>query len=703
MHLLASIGLAAMTLSLVASPAMAAPTAEVAAANPLIGVWTTPDAAPPYNRIRPEHYEPAFDEGMRQARIDLDAIATNSAAPSFANTIEAMERAGPLLDRTSATFFNVAGSDSTPANQQVEEAVTPKLTRFGSDTYLDQRLFGRVDALMKARATLGLTPEQDRLLEITHKRFVRAGAALPAAERTRLAAIDEQMAGLRVKFGQALLSDQKAGDTLLTDAEMQGVPDSLRASAAAKAKAAGKPGYLITASRSDTESFLTVSPNRAARQKVFTAFNMRGDNGNANDTNAIIADLVKLRLERAQMLGYKTHADFVLDNSMAQNPKAATDLMMQVYAPAREKALAEEADLLKLAKADGITSLEPWDWRFYAEKVRTARFAFDEGQLKQYLPLDGMVKALFETTNRLFGLSMVERSDIPVWQTGVRVWEVRGADGKMVGLFYADWFARDTKRPGAWMNEIRGQNGLLGLTPQVVNNCNFTPPAAGERALLSFDDAQTLFHEFGHALHGLLSKTRYPSVAGTSVYRDFVEFPSQIYEHWASEPDNLRKYAVNAKGEAMPDALLTSLLAARTFDQGNVTVQQLSSALVDMELHNQTSYPADFNARSFEAATLKKLGVPHAVGMRHRLAHFSHLFDGGYDAGYYAYTWAEVLEADGFDAFKEAGSAWDAKTALAYRTEVLERGNSRDPGASYVAFRGRMPTADALLRNRGLK
>lgn len=686
-----------------AAAAKAPAAAEPLSANPLIGEWTTPDGVPPYDRIRPEHYMPAFEEAMRLARHDMNMIGAQRSAPTFANTLERMEKAGELLNRTSAVFFNVASSHATDEIQKIEGEITPKLARFQSETYLDKALFNRIDTLYRKRETLKLEPEQLRLLEVTHRNFVRAGAALPEKGRKRLAAIDEEMASLNVTFGQKVLADQKAGDVLLTAAEMAGMPEGFRAAAATRAEAAGKKGgYLVAATRSEFEPFMTLATDRGAREKVFRAFDNRGDNGNANDTNATIRKMVELRLERAKLLGYKSHADFQLVTSMAETPEAASTLLKQVYEAGLRRAAQEEADLLKLAAADGITKLEPWDWRYYSEKLRIERYNLDETKLKPYLPLEGMLNALKETNERLFGLKMVERKDIPTWHPEVRTFDVFEADGKRIGLFYADWFARPTKQPGAWMNEIRGQDGLRGLSPQVVNNCNYTPPAAGEPALLSFDDAETLFHEFGHALHGLLSNTRYPSMAGTNVYRDFVEFPSQVYEHWVAERDILSAHARNAAGEPMPGDLLDALMKARNFNQGYLTVQQLASALVDMDLHRLESIPDDFDAKAFEKATLEKYGVPSAIGMRHRLAHFGHLFSGGYSAGYYAYTWAEVLEADAFDKWKEAGDVWSREVAKSYRDNILAVGNSRPPQESYVAFRGRMPTPEALLRNRGL-
>lgn len=681
-------------------PLLNTPLRAAEPANPLLGNWT--NGIPPYQAIRPAHYRPAFDVALKGARADFRAITVARSAPTFANTIEAMERSGQQLARVSSAFFNVSSADATPEIQAIEEAVVPELTRFSNETSLDPAMFARVDRLYKDRASLGLDPEQLRLLEETHKRYVRAGAALPPAARARVAAINEEQAKLGVQFGQKLLADQKASSVLLTEAEVAGLPADQKSAAATAAKAAGKAGYLIPATRSAVEPFLTVATNRAARQKVFAAFDNRGANANENNTSAIIRRLVELRIERAKLMGSQSHAAFVLQDAMAKTPEAATDLLMRVYRPALVRAQEEEAALLKLASADGVTRIEPWDWRFYAEKERQRRYSLDEGAVKQYFPLDGMVAALMNTTKRLYGIQFVARADVPVYADGVKVWEVRERDGTPIGLFYADWFARPTKRPGAWMNSLRDQNTLLGQQAIVVNNCNYTPPAPGERALISLDDAETLFHEFGHGLHGLFSKVRYPSLSGTSVTRDFVEFPSQVHEHWVSDPTILRAHARDAAGQPMPEAMLTSLLEARTFNQGYLTVQQLSSAILDMRLHSLGTLPADFDALRWEKAQLTDLGVPHAVGMRHRLPHFSHIFDGGYSAGYYAYTWAEVLDADGFAAFEESGDVFNPALARKLRDEVLSRGNSRDPAASYVAFRGRMPDATALLRNRGL-
>jgi peptidyl-dipeptidase Dcp len=672
--------------------------------NPLLVPWTTPDGVPPYQAIQPAHYAPAFRATLAEARADLAKITAETQAPSFANTIEALERAGRPLERVGNTFATVSMADATEAIQKIEEEITPERTRYTNELLLNPALYQRIDTLWKQRTTLGLTPEQDRLLEVTRDRFLRAGAALSEPQRLRVAAINEELANLSVKFGQNLLADQKASDVILTEAEVAGLSAESQAGAAARAAGAGKKGHFaIPCTRSAVEPFLTQATHRGAREKVFRAFNQRGDNGNAQDNNALITQMVRLRAERARLMGYGTHADLVLEDAMAKKPATAMALVRQVFDPAVGRAQQEQADLLAMAKPDGLTEIAPWDWRYYAEKVRQQRFDLDEAALKEYLPLDGIVSALIETTTKLFGLTFHPRTDVPVYAPDVKVWELRDADGSKVGLFYADWFARDTKRPGAWMNSMRDQNGLLGEMPIVVNNCNYTRPAPGQRATLSFDDAETLFHEFGHALHGLLSRVQYPSLSGTNVPRDFVEFPAQVYEHWIGEPEILRRHARNAKGEAIPEALLQSLLRSGTFNQGFYTVQQLSSSILDLELHSLPEIPQNFDLRAWEKERLTALKVPPAIGMRHRIAHFAHLFDSGYSASYYAYIWSEVMDSDGFEAFKETNNIFDPTLARKLRQEVYERGNTRDPAQSYSAFRGRHPTADALLRNRGLK
>ncbi|ODS94287.1 MAG: peptidase M3 [Erythrobacter sp. SCN 62-14] len=678
--------------------------AEAEAANPLLGDWINdPLGVPPYDRIETAHYEPALRAALATARAEIEAIASNPAAPDFANVIEALERAGRASDKISAAFFNVAGADARDDIQDAQDVLVPLVTSFSNEMMLNPALFARIDALWQQRDSLDLTSEQRRLLEVTHERFTRAGAALDEASRARVAAINSELADLSTQFGRKLLADQKAGDVLLSEAEMAGVPADQRAAYAEAAKNAGKQGYLLAATRSVFEPFLTTAANRAAREKVFKAFDSRGANANDNNTSALISRMITLRAEKARLMGAGHHAEFALGNTMAKTPEAAMALLMEIYEPALARAREEEADLLKLAAADGITVLEPWDWRYYAEKLRQERYNFDDGKVKSYFPLDSMVAALKDTTEKLYGIRFVERPDLPVYAEGVRAWEIREANGDMIGLFFADWFARPTKRPGAWMNSLRSQSALFGDMPIVVNNTNFTKPAPGQPALISLDDAVTLFHEFGHGLHGLFSNVTYPSLSGTAVSRDFVEVPSQIHEHWVRHPEVLREHARNSAGEAIPEDLLTSLLEARMFNQGYLTVQQISSAILDMRIHLMTEIPEGFDAVQWEAEQLADLGVPRAVGMRHRLPHFSHIFAGGYSAGYYAYSWSEAMDADGFEAFKEAGDIFDPATAARLRREILSTGNSRDSEESYTAFRGRLPNADALLKNRGLK
>lgn len=701
--LIAAVSLLTLTAATPATSRSPAP-ARPATVNPLLGEWTSqPLGVPPYDRIRPGDYAPALEAALREARQDIAGITRVRSRPDFANTIDALERAGLKASLISAAFSNVSSADAGPDIQAAESVIVPMLTRYSNAVMLDPALFARVDAVWRQRKDLELTAEQARLLEQTHDRFVRAGAALNPEKRARVAAINEEMAGLGVEFGQKLLADQKAGDVVLTAAEMAGLPSDRMAAAAQAAKAAGKQGYLISATRSEVEPFLSAATNRGARRKVFEAFNNRGANANVNNTSPVIKRLLALRIERARLMGAISHAHFALADSMAKTPEAAMDLLMQIYRPALVRAQEEQTALLEVAKSDGIDAIEPWDWRYYSEIVRKRRFNLDEAALRDYFPLDGMVAALMETTRRLYGIRFVERPDLPVYAAGVKAWEIREADGSVIGLSFADWFARDTKRPGAWMNSLRDQSALLGWKAVVVNNCNFTPPPPGGRALISLEDAETLFHEFGHALHGLFSAVRYPALSGTAVPRDFVELPSQIHEHWIAEPDILRAHARNAAGEPIPEAMLRSLLEARTFNQGFLTTQQIASAILDLRLHQLTALPADFDPVAWEEAQLAELGVPGSVGMRHRLPHFSHIFDGGYSAGYYAYSWAEAMDADGFEAFRESGDLFDATLAGKLRREILARGNSRDPADSYIAFRGRLPNADALLKNRGLQ
>jgi peptidyl-dipeptidase Dcp len=673
--------------------------------NPLLANWTGPFGLPPFGAVVPAHFRPAFDKALAAHRTEIETIAADKASPSFANTIEALERAGRALDRVSNVFFVLTGAETGAAIEAIERDVSPLLARHSNALYLDRALYARIAALYEKRASLGLNPEQARVLDRYYTRFVRAGAALDKPAQDRLAAINEQLASLGTQFGQNVLADEKAYALMLEEGDLDGLPDFARAAAAAVAQERGQKGqFAITLARSSCESFLQFSARRDLREKVFQAWIKRGENGGATDNRAIIAELIALRAERAKLLGYATYADYRLDDQMAKTPQAARKLLDDVWSRGRAKAGVERDALQTLIAAEGGNfALAPWDWRYYAEKLRKARYDLDEAEIKPYFQLDKMIEAAFETARRLFGLSFKPVS-VPLYHPDARAFEVKDAAGAHVGLFIGDYFARGSKHSGAWMTLLRDQENLVGnVRPIILNVCNFSKPAAGEPALLSFDDARTLFHEFGHALHGLLSNVTYPLLAGTSVSSDFVELPSQLYEHWLEAPEILQKYAVHAQtGQPMPKALLDRLLATRTFNQGFGTVEYTACALVDLDIHSMSDSTA-LDVTEFERKTLERLHMPAEIVMRHRLPHFGHLFSGGgYAAGYYSYMWSEVLDADAFDAFEETGDAFDPATAKRLRDFIYSAGNLRDPVEAYTAFRGRLPSVDALLKKRGL-
>ncbi len=675
-----------------------------AAENPLLSTWTAPFELPPFAAIAPEHFRPAFDRAFADKRAEIRAIADDQAEPSFTNTIEALERSGDTMDRVAGVFFNLSGAHTNEAIQAIEREVAPVLARLSSEIYLDPALFARIDALWQRRDAQGLDGEQLRVLERYHKRFVRAGAGLDEAAKQRLAAITERLAVLGTRFGQNVLADEKAYSLVLDGAEdLAGLPDFLLDAAAEAAAERGLPGkHVITLSRSSIEPFLQFSTRRDLREQAFRAWTRRGENGGDTDNRAIVAEMVALRAERAKLLGYPSFAHFKLDDTMAKAPEAARDLLREVWEPARRRALAEQAMLEEMVRAEGGNfTIAPWDWRHYAERRRKAEFDLDQADIKPYLELDRIVEAAFDTAEKLFGLTFSERTDLELYHPDVRAWEVTDREGRPVGLFLGDYFARSSKRSGAWMSAFRSQQKLAGdIRPIIVNVCNF---AKAEPALLSFDDARTLFHEFGHALHGLLSDVTYPLLAGTAVSRDFVEFPSQLYEHWFEQPDVLRRFARHYRtGEPMPEALLQRLLDARTFNQGFSSVEYCSSAIVDLDFHALPS-AENLDVEAFERQSLERIGMPDAIVMRHRTPHFGHIFAGeGYSAGYYSYLWSEVLDADGFDAFEEAGDIFAPDVAERLKTFVYSAGNLRDPAQAYTAFRGRMPSPAALLRKRGL-
>jgi peptidyl-dipeptidase Dcp len=673
--------------------------------NPLLAGWTGPFGLPPFGAITPEQFRPAFDAALAEHRAEIDAIAAAKAPASFDNTIVAMERAGRALDRVANVFFVLAGADTSDALEAVERDISPLLARHNNAIYLDRALYARVAALYRRRDAIGLSPEQARVLDRYHTRFVRSGGALEKPAQDRLAAINERLASLGTQFGQNVLADEKAYALMLEEADLAGLPDFARAAAAAAAEERGHKGkFAITLARSSCETFLQFSARRDLREKVFQAWIKRGENGGATDNRALIAEMVALRAERAKLLGFDTFADYRLDDQMAKTPAAARKLLDEVWGRARAKAQVERDALQKMiAEEGGNFALAPHDWRYYAEKLRKARYDLDEAEIKPYFQLDKMIEAAFETARRLFGLSFTPVS-VPLYHSDARAYEVKDAGGRHVGLFIGDYFARSSKHSGAWMTSLRDQEKLAGeVAPVILNVCNFSKPAAGEPALLSFDDARTLFHEFGHALHGLLSNVTYPLLAGTAVPSDFVELPSQLYEHWLEVPEILENYARHAKtGEPMPKALLDRLLATRTYGQGFATVEYTACALVDLDLHGLKDTTA-LDVTEFERRDLEALQMPAEIVMRHRLPHFQHLFSGGgYAAGYYSYMWSEVLDADAFEAFEETGNAFDPETAKRLREFIYGAGNLRDPAEAYTAFRGRLPAVDALLKKRGL-
>ena len=674
--------------------------------NPLLQAWMTPHETPPFDAIRPEHFLPAFEQAFADHAAEVAAIINDPTAPDFANTIVALERSGKLLSKVAAVFYDLVSAHSSPELLAIDSEVSLRQARHWNPILMNAVLFGRIALLHESRASLGLTSEQLRLLERTYTRFQRAGAGLDDAAKARMAEINERLAQLGTTFGHHLLGDEQAWFIELGEADREGLPASFIAAAEAAAAERGMPGKaIVTLSRSSVEPFLKDSSRRDLREKVFKAFIARGDNGNANDNNATIVEILALREERARLLGYPTFAAYRLADSMARTPEAVRDLLERVWRPALTRTLADRDEMQALiAEEGGNFALAPWDWRYYAEKVRRRRADFDDAAIKPYFALDNMIAAAFDCATRLFGITFNERKDVPIWHPDVRVWEVRDAAGNHKGLFYGDYFARPSKRSGAWMTSLRDQQTLDGeVAPLIINVMNFSKGAEGQPALLSPDDARTLFHEFGHALHGMLSNVTYPSLSGTSVFTDFVELPSQLYEHWQEQPQVLRQFARHYEtGEPLPDDLLKRFLAARKFNQGFATVEFISSALLDLEFHTQPA-AASRDVRAFEQRELDKIGMPAEIVLRHRPTQFAHIFSGDhYAAGYYSYMWSEVMDADAFGAFEEAGDIFDPAVAKRLHDDIYSSGGAREPEEAYVAFRGRKPEPDALLRGRGL-
>jgi peptidyl-dipeptidase Dcp len=672
--------------------------------NVLLKDWSGPyGGVPPWDQVKPELFPEAYQFAIDEMLREYEAIASNSAAPTFANTIEASERAGRRLGRVGAVFGVMTSNMSTPAYQALDKEWSPKLSAAYDKISLDPRLFARVETLYNQRDSLGLDAKQMRLLTRTYESSIRRGAKLSPEEKTKVSAANQELSKVFTDFNANLLADE-GKFTQASAAEMAGVPQDIRDAAAELAKAKGLPAgtFAIRNTRSAVEPVLSFGTNRALRKKVFEAFAGRGDNGDANDNNANIAKIVKLRADRAALLGYATHADLRMQDTMAKTPARAMDLMMRVWPAAVQRVNQEVADMKPFAAKDGVTTIEPWDYRFYMEKVRKAKYDLSQDEIKPYFELNNLVKGMFWSAEQLYDLKFTENTGtVPVWQPDIRTWEVTNAKtGKVIGLFYFDTYAGEGKRSGAWATGYRTSAGLLGSQPKLVsNNNNFIKPAAGQPVLITLDDASTLFHEFGHAIHGLLTDVHYPSFTGSQ--RDFVEYPSQVNENWLLTRPVLERFAKHYQtGAPMPDSLVKKIEASDTFNQGFSTVEYLSSALVDMMLH--TTPGGVIDADKFERDALAKIGMPKEMVMRHRLPQFGHLFSSdSYSAGYYSYLWSETMDADTWAAFMETGDPFNRTIADRFRTILLETGNETDRAEAYRQFRGRDPDVNALLKRRG--
>jgi len=684
--------------------------AAAAAPNALLAPWSGPyGGVPPFDQASPALLAPALEAGMAEHLVELERIANNPAPATFANTIAAMERSGRALDRAATVYYIFGSTLSDDAVQQVERDIEPKMAAFRDSITQNEKLFRRIAAVYDARTTSGLTAEEQRLTWLTYTNFVRAGAKLDAASKKRLGEINQSLAGLFTQFSQNLLADESERYTVLeSEADLAGLPTSLRAGFAADANRRGQSGkWVVANTRSSVEPFLTYSTRRDLREKVWQVFVNRGDNGDVRDNNAIIGQILQLRAERARLLGFETHAHWRLENSMARTPERAMQLMEAVWTPAVARVREEVADMQKIADAEGARiKIEPWDYRHYAEKVRKAKYDLDTNELKPYLQLDKLREGMFYVAGELFGMTFtaLPEGSVPVYHPDVRVWRVDDKAGKFIGLWYFDPYARVGKQSGAWMNAYRNQERFDGEVKTIVsNNSNFVKGTPGEPVLISWDDAVTLFHEFGHALHGLSSNVNYPSVSGTNVARDYVEFPSQLLEHWLPVKEVLDRFAVHYQtGKPIPAELVAKVERAKTFNQGFATIEYLAAALVDMKLHLAAKPDSRIDPDAFERETLAKLGMPNEIVMRHRTPQFGHIFSGdGYSAGYYSYLWSDTLTADAWEAFTEGKGAWDRDIAKRLRDHIFSVGNTIDPADGYRSFRGRDPQIEALMRKRG--
>jgi len=674
--------------------------------NPLLAEWHTDFGVPPFDLIENEHYLPAAREAMARHAAEIAAIVSSPDAPTFENTIEALERSGALLTRIGNVFGAVNGAHTNDTLQEVARTLAPEQSAHFDDIWLNPDLWNRVQVVYEERAELNLNPEQQRLLEETHKAFVRSGAALRDDAKIRVRAINAELAMLSQQFGENVLAETNAYELYVSDTtDLGGLPPNLVALAAQKARERGyDSGWVFTLDRPSINPFLEYSPNRELRRDIFVGYAKRGDNDNEHDNKQILSRIAALRAERAQLMGYPTHAHFVLSDNMAETPERVLNFLTEVWIPALEVARQERADMQTMMNEEGIAGkLEGWDWRYYTEKVRNARYDLDQEALLPYFEVNAVREGVFLVANRLYGLTFHERTDLPRWHPDQQVFEVRESDGSHLGILYMDFFTRPSKRGGAWMNSLRKQSNLDGyVTPIVTTNFNFPPPTTDSPSLISFDNAITLAHEMGHALHGLLSDVTYASLGGTAVPRDFVEFGSQIMENWMGEPEVLRLYAKHHQtGQALPEELIDKLQASATFNQGFITVEFVAAAFLDMAWHTLRE-PIAHEARVYERAEMSRIGLIEEILPRYRSTYYNHIFSGGYSAGYYSYLWAEVLDKDAFQAFVETGDLFDAATAQRLRDEILSKGGTQPGMELYVNFRGREPSIQALLEARGL-
>ena len=685
--------------------------------NPFFQEWNTPYEVPPFLDIKDEHYMPAYEQGMKENLEEIDVIINNPEAPTFANTIEELERTGKLLSKVGRVFSNLASSNTNPKLQELQRELSPMLSAHYDKISLNEGLFNRVDAIWQNRENLDLTKEQTKLLNDTRKGFVRSGALLSEDQKERISEINSKISGLSTSFGQNLLAETNGFELILEASDLEGLSDGVIAAAADAAsqkmdaaesdeeKDKYKDKYVFTPHRSSMYPFLTESTRRDLREKLYNSYVMRGDNNNDTDNKEIAAQIAKLRAERAQIMGYKTHAHFILDDNMLKTPEEVYDLLYKLWKPAVKRAKVEVADMQAVADSEGHDfKVAAWDWWHYSEKVRKEKYDLDESAIKPYLSLDNVLQGVFNTTNKLWGLNFTEIFDIDLYHPDARIWEVTDKDGSHLGIFIGDYFTRSNKRGGAWMSSFKGQSNLDGRErPIVVNVCNFPAPVGDDPALLSFDNVVTLFHEFGHAMHGTLTDVKYGSMAGTSGPRDFIELPSQLLEHWASEPQVLKSFATHYEtGEPIPDQLIEKLLNASKFNQGFINTEYLAASLLDMDWHTISADDELKDANKFESESMKKVGLIGEIAPRYRTTYFAHIFSGGYSSGYYSYVHAAVLDSDAFEAFKEAGDVFDPDLSSKLRSSIYSMGSTEEAMDLFVDFRGRKPVIEPLLKVRGL-